>query len=45
MLCDLKSYSLYDLYNFRVEKNATGWSKDKLKELLVGMVIEDEECM
>lgn len=26
-----------------VEKNATGWSKEKLKELLVGMVIEDDE--
>jgi hypothetical protein len=30
---------------FRVEKNATAWSKDKLKELLVGMVIENNECM
>lgn len=26
-----------------VEKNATAWSKEKLKELLVGLVIEDEE--
>ena len=26
-----------------VEKNATAWSKDKLKELLVGMVIENNE--
>ncbi|XP_062616577.1 activator of 90 kDa heat shock protein ATPase homolog 1-like [Saccostrea cucullata] len=26
-----------------VEKNATGWSKDRLKELLTGIVIEDDK--
>jgi activator of HSP90 ATPase len=25
------------------EKNATQWSKDKLNELLVGLIIEDEQ--
>lgn len=29
-------------YDFRVEKDATGWSKEKLKELLLGLVVEDE---
>ena len=27
----------------RTEKNATGWSKDKIKELLTGFVIEDSD--
>ena len=27
------------------EKNATGWSKDKLKELLVGLQVENDECI
>ncbi|XP_021379677.1 activator of 90 kDa heat shock protein ATPase homolog 2-like [Mizuhopecten yessoensis] len=26
------------------EKNATNWSKDKLKELLNGLIVEDDEC-
>lgn len=26
------------------EKNATGWSQEKLKELLTGLVIENDEC-
>jgi len=29
---------------FRTEKNATGWSKEKLKNLLEGLVLEDENC-
>ena len=28
----------------RTEKNATPWSKDKLKSLLEGLVIEDDKC-
>lgn len=27
------------------EKNATNWSKDKLTELLMGLVVEDDECI
>ena len=26
------------------EKNATLWSKDKLRELLIGLTIENDEC-
>jgi len=32
------------LLRFRTEKNATAWSKDKLKSLFEGLVIEDEKC-
>ncbi|KAK3093090.1 hypothetical protein FSP39_010967 [Pinctada imbricata] len=27
-----------------VEKNATGWSQERLKELLTGLTVEDDEC-
>ena len=30
-------------YFFRVEKNATPWSQDKIKELLLGVVVENEQ--
>lgn len=30
---------------FRTEKNATYWSKDKLKELLTGLVVETSDGM
>lgn len=28
---------------FRVEKNATNWSKDRIKELLLGLKVETEK--
>lgn len=28
----------------QTEKNATGWSKDKLKSLFEGLILEDEKC-
>ena len=31
----------YASSSIRTEKNASGWSKEKLRSLLVGMVIED----
>ena len=30
--------------SFRTEKNATPWSKDKIKELLTSVKIENDEC-
>jgi len=32
------------IIGFRTEKNATGWSKDKLRSLLEGLVLEDDKC-
>lgn len=29
---------------YRTEKNATPWSKDKLRSLLEGLVMEDGKC-
>ena len=29
---------------YRTEKNATAWSKDKLKSLLEGLILEDDKC-
>ena len=31
------------VFCYRTEKNATNWSKDKLKELLTGLTIENTE--
>lgn len=36
---------IYILTFFRVEKDATGWSRDKLKDLFVGLKIENEKGM
>ena len=39
-----QSASLFSAFIFhRVEKNATNWSKEKLKELLKGLKVENEK--
>jgi len=40
-LCALNN-ALFTFY--RTEKNATGWSKEKLKALLEGLKLEDDTC-
>lgn len=35
-----KIFRNFDYFVFRVEKNATPWSKDRLNELLIGQNIE-----
>ena len=37
------SLTLFSLSHFRVEKNATNWSKDKIKELLKTVKVENEK--
>ena len=34
---------MFSLSHFRVEKNATNWSKDKIKELLKTVKVENEK--